>query len=311
MGDNPWCVMFAGQSVQERGMGAQLWKRAPSREVLELLKRSLGDDLEYLMTAMPDPELAKTYNAQRAIHAHHVANWVLYRRLRPETELRGAVGHSMGVVAALVAAEAMTVEDSGIFIRARAQAFSDVCAAFPEPQGMAAVSSEELDAALDEVKAFPGVALALHNTATKAVIGGAVKDLEAFAAKAAAEDWPLRIKLLKVEGPYHTSAFKPCREPLQAALERIRIQSPRVPVFMGTSGKKETEPSRIKELLVDQAESRELHLDAVRAAYADGCRDFLEVAYRPQPITWLRDQLTPDQAASITASAVSTEELSA
>ena len=64
--------MFAGQSVQEAGMGAELLKKPAARAVIERLKPSLGADLEALLTTTPDETLALTFNAQRAIHASHV-----------------------------------------------------------------------------------------------------------------------------------------------------------------------------------------------------------------------------------------------
>lgn len=301
-----YCVMFAGQSVQESGMCRDLWKRKAAREILERLKPSLGDDLEYVTTEMPDAELALTFNAQRAIHAHHLGHWFAYQAAKPGLELAGAVGHSMGVVAALVAAGALSVEESGAFIRARAQAFSDVCKTFAEPMGLAAVSTEDFQDVIDELESVPGVRLALHNTAGRGTLGGTLAALEAFAQKARDEDWPVKVKILRVEGPYHTEAFSPCREPLLKSAGALRLASPRVPVFMGTSGRKETDAGRIRELLAAQAYSPELHLAAVRAAYDDGCRSFLEVAYKPQPITWLSDQL---QDPDVTATAVKTEEL--
>lgn len=287
----PYCVMFAGQSVQEAGMCAELWKLEPAREILERLKPSLGADLESITTRMPDPELARTFNAQRAIHAHHLGHWFAYKAFHPELVLDGAVGHSMGIVAALVAAEALTVEDSGVFIRARAQAFSDVCKTFEAPMGLAAVSTDFLGDVLDRINGFPGVALALHNTIGRGVAGGKLSDLEAFARKAEAEGWPLKIRVLRVEGPYHTRAFLPCEASLKNALAGLDIRTPKVPVFMGTSGKRESDPETIRRLLREQAYSCELHMDAVWAAYDGGCRNFLETAHKPQPVTWIGDQL--------------------
>lgn len=286
-----WCVMFAGQSVQESGMGRELLRIPQAKAVVDRLKPGLGDDLETLLTDMPDPELALTYNAQRAIHASHLAHFFAYRALHPELELDGAIGHSMGVVAALVAAGALSIEDSGVFIRARARAFSDVCKTFPEPMGLAAASTDDFHDVVEAAAEVPGVSVALYNTISRGTIGGTVAALEAFQAKAAAEDWPVKVKILRVEGPYHTNAFAPCRPVLAAALERLEVRPPSVPVFMGTSGQAETEPARIKALLAEQADSTELHLSAVRAAYAAGCRRFLEAAYKPQPVTWLSDQL--------------------
>lgn len=288
------CALFAGQSVQEAGMGAELLKKPAARAVIERLKPTLGADLEALLTTVPDAELALTRNAQRAIHASHVAHWLAWRAAAPGAELAGAVGHSMGVVAALVAAEALTVEDSGAFIAARAEAFSACCASFSEPMGLAAVSAEDFADVAESVSEVPGVSVALWNTAGRGTLGGALAALEAYAAKAREEDWPVKVTVLRVEGPYHTTAFEAAKPALRAALEKVALRAPRVPVFMGTSGKAETDPARIKELLVEQATARELHLDAVRAAYAAGCREFVEVSFKPQPVGWLREQVPAD-----------------
>lgn len=287
----PYCLMFAGQSVQETGMCAALWKNAAARDILERLKPSLGADLEQLTVSMPEAELVKTFNAQRAIHAHHLGCWFAYKAAHPELTLDGAIGHSMGVVAALVAAGSLSVEDSGVFMRARAQAFSDVCKEFPEPMGMAAVSTENFQDVVDELASFLGVSVALFNTVGRGTLGGTMAALEGFQKKAQAEDWPLKLRLLKVEGPYHTAAFAPARAALEAAAATLSIKRPEVPVFMGTSGQAEIEPARIAELLAAQADSPELHLAAVRASYEHGCRKYLEIAHKPQPITWLKDQL--------------------
>lgn len=300
------CALFAGQSVQEAGMGVELLKNSAARAVIERLKPSLGADLEALLTTTPDAELALTYNAQRAIHASHVAHWLAYRAARPGLELDGAIGHSMGVVAALVAAEALSVEDSGRFIAARAKAFSDCCKAFSEPMGLAAASTDDFNDVVETAQEIPGVSVALWNTAGKGTLGGTVAALEAYAEKARAEDWPVKVKVLKVEGPYHTAAFEPARKVLAETVKTLGLKAPKVPVFMGTSGQAETDPARIRELLAGQTVACERHLDAVRAAHAAGCRNFVEVSFKPQPVTWLNDQL---EAGSYKATPVTTAEL--
>ncbi|OGR95000.1 MAG: hypothetical protein A2V88_09955 [Elusimicrobia bacterium RBG_16_66_12] len=306
------CVLFAGQSIQETGMGIELLKIASARAALERLKPFLGADLEELLTTAPEEALARTANSQRAIHASHVAHWLAYKAVHPGVRLDGAIGHSMGVVAALVAAEALSVEDSGRFIAARARAFAECCAGFGEPMGLAAVSAEDFNDVAESAAEVPGVSVALWNTVGRGTLGGTMAALEAYASKAASEDWPVKIKLLKVEGPYHTAAFEPAKAALREVLETIPVRAPQAPVFMGASGKAETDPGRIKELLVAQASARELHLQAVRAAYAAGCRDFLEVSFKPQPVTWLGEQLVDAEGAKlpgVNARAVTTAEL--
>ncbi len=300
------CALFAGQSVQEAGMGRELLRIPAAKAVVDRLKPSLGADLETLLTTMPDPELALTFNAQRAIHASHVAHWLAWRAKNPSVALDGAVGHSMGVVAALVAAEALTVEDSGVFIAARAKAFSDCCKGFAEPMGLAAASSDDFQDVVDSVGEVPGVSVALWNTITKGTLGGTAAALEAYAQKARDEDWPVKVKVLKVEGPYHTAAFAPARDVLKVVVKTLDLKAPKVPVFMGTSGEAETDPARIKELLAEQTVACERHLEAVRAAHAAGCRTFVEASFKPQPVTWLNDQL---EAGTYKAVPVTTGEL--
>ncbi len=304
--------MFAGQSVQESGMGRELLKIPASKEILLRLKPVLGEDLEYLLTEMPDSELALTFNAQRVIHAHHLGNWFAYQARHPDLSLNGAIGHSMGVVAALVAAESLSVEDSGLFIHARAKAFSNVCKTFSSPMGLASASADDFKDIVDEAGNFPGVSVALYNTKRRGVLGGTLADLEAFAQKAQSEDWPVRIKILKVEGPYHTTAFSPCRAYLEKVLSSITVKPPKVPVFMGTSGQAESDPEKIRHLLAAQADSSELHLQAVEAAYASGCRNFIEVAHKPQPVTWISEQLISEAGSlfnDVTTTAIKTEDL--
>lgn len=293
-------------------MCAKLWELPAAREILERLSPSLGADLAAITTSMPDSDLALTFNAQRAIHAHHLGNFFAYKAKHPGLRLDGAIGHSMGVAAALVAAGAMTVEDSGIFIRARAQAFSDACKGFAVPMGLAAVSTAYLPDFVEKIDSVPGVSLALHNTIGRGTAGGTMSDLEAFAAKAEAEGWPVKIKLLKVEGPYHTRAFASCEGVLAAVLKGIVIRVPEIPVFMGTSGKREEDPEEIKRLLARQPLALERHFEAVWAAYDHGCRNFLEIAYKPQPVTWIPDQLQNEDGGlmpGVTITAVQTAEI--
>jgi [acyl-carrier-protein] S-malonyltransferase len=289
-----------------------LWQIPAARDVLRRLEPVLGDDLEELTTRAAGEGLALNSNSQRAIHAHHLGHWFSYRALHPGARLDGAIGHSVGIAAALVAAGALSVEDSAIFVAERSRAFSEVCAGLSDPQGLAAVATENLDDLIEELPRFPGLALALRNSRGKGTVGGPIVQIERLAREARERGWPLRVVLLEVEGPYHTPVFASVGPRLARVLSRIVIDPPGVPVFMGTSGRGETDPERIRELLARQPSSPERHWDAVRAAYAHGCREFLEIASSPQPITWIPDQLVDEQGEplpGVTTRAVTTEEL--
>jgi [acyl-carrier-protein] S-malonyltransferase len=293
-------------------MCADLWTDPAAREILQRLTASLGDDLERLTTTMSDSELSSTFHAQRAIHAHHLGHYFAYRARQRTLTLSGAVGHSVGIAAALVACESISIEDSGRFISVRARLLRDICTDLRGREGLAAVSTDDFDGLIEEIDAFPGISLALRNSITKGAIGGPIASLEAFANKLAMEGWPARLTFLNVEGPFHTVAFSPAQEQLRRVLATIPIRPPAVPLFMGTSGCREHDPARIRQLLIDQLCSAERHFDAMRAAYRSGCRRFLEVAFQPQLIHWVSDQLVDETGTllpDVETTAVATSDL--
>jgi [acyl-carrier-protein] S-malonyltransferase len=206
-----------------------------------------------------------------------------------------------------VAAGSISVEDSGRFVRERARAFADVCAALPEPSGLAAVATESLADLEEELPAFRGLSIALENAPGKATVGGPIESLEELARVARREDWPVRVTLLKVAGPYHTPAFAPCGPRLAKLLAEIEVRPPKAPVFSGTTGRAETDPGSIRRFLAEQPYTKENHLAAIRAAWAAGCRRFLEAAAKPQPVTWVRDQLGDPESLEVVA--IRTEDL--
>jgi acyl transferase domain-containing protein len=233
--------------------------------------------------------LRKTFNAQRAIHVHHLGQWLAFQHYHPDIRVEAVIGHSMGIVAALVVAGALSPEDSGHFILERAKAFSEVCARLDEGCGLMAAQTEDLQDLIDELPRFPALELALYNSPGKGVIGGKIRDLVALMELAKAESWPVYFRLLKVEGPYHTQALHACEVRLQKVLKKISIKPPDIPIFMGTSGKLEQDPEKIRFLLAKQATSTEMHFQAVSEALRAGFHDYLEVAHYPQAIQWISE----------------------
>ncbi|MGZ3711658.1 MAG: hypothetical protein ACXVBE_07870 [Bdellovibrionota bacterium] len=137
---------------------------------------------------------------------------------------------------------------------------------------------------LEELHRVPGLELALHNSQGKGVLGGRLRDLNTLAEISKSEEWPVEFRLLKVEGPYHTSAFASCKVPWKEALNNVQSLPPKIPIFMGTSGQQEEDPERIRKLLYLQPFSTELFYQAVSKALESGFRRYLEVANAPQAI---------------------------
>ncbi|MCI0613883.1 hypothetical protein L0244_12935, partial [bacterium] len=124
------------------------------------------------------------------------------------------------------------------------------------------------------------------------------------------ESWPVYFRFLKVEGPYHTQTLQACEDRLENALQNISIEPPNIPVFMGTSGKLEQDPDRIKYLLMKQATSTEMHFQAVSQALQSGFQDFLEVAHYPQAIQWISEIALSAGYSDVTVTKVLTTDIS-
>ena len=284
-----YCLLFSGQAAQKHGMCSELWTMPSAREALDTLRPILGDDLEQITTQMSDDDLKKTFNAQRAIHTHHLGQWLAFQHYHPEIRVGAVVGHSMGVVAALVVSGAISVEDSGRFILERSKAFSEVCTQLHDEYGLMAAQTEDLQDLIDELPRIPNLELALYNSPGKGVVGGKVKDLIALMELAKSETWPVYFRMLKVEGPYHTQALQACEDRLGKMLRTISIEPPNIPIYMGTSGKLEQDPEKIRYLLAKQATSTEMHFQAVSQALQSGFHDYLEIAHYPQAIQWISE----------------------
>ena len=129
------------------------------------------------------------------------------RASHPNLELDGAIGHSMGVVAALVAAEALTVEDSGAFIAARARAFSTAAKHFPNLWASPPSRRTTSTTSSSPHPNSPTFRRALEHRRPRHARRhhGRSRGLRR---EGPSEDWPVKVKILKVEGPYHTAAFE-------------------------------------------------------------------------------------------------------
>ncbi|HUK19086.1 MAG TPA: beta-ketoacyl synthase N-terminal-like domain-containing protein, partial [Bryobacteraceae bacterium] len=187
------------------------------------------------------------------------------------------MGHSLGEYGALVAAGGMSFADALEAVSARGREMTRV--SMEDNGRMAAVFAPlgEIERLLKTARGY--VVIANINSEKQAVIGGASKAVEQ--AMEAFENAGYNVVALPVSHAFHTSIVAPASQPLRRVLERLRLQSPRVPIVANVDGAfYPTGPDAVPkmlDILARQIASPVQFVNGLQSLYAAGARVFVEV----------------------------------
>jgi len=311
--------IFPGQGSQSVGMGRDLAAAfTAAREVFQEVDETLRQKLSHLMFEGPGEELVLTENTQPALMAHSLA---VLRVLEKEggftLKQRAAVvaGHSLGEYSALAAAGAFSVADAARLLKLRGQTMQK---AVPAGQGaMAALLGAELalaqeicDAAAPVPESETGekqvIQPANDNGAGQVVVSGHREAVER-AVKIAGEKGVRRAMLLPVSAPFHCALMAPAADAMAEAFETTPPGMPVVPLIANVSAAKETDPARIREMLVQQVTTTVRWRECVQTMTALGVDSFVELG-AGKVLSGLIRRIAPD---ATTASAATPAEIEA
>ncbi|MFD4594736.1 type I polyketide synthase [Streptomyces rubiginosohelvolus] len=289
--------VFSGQSGQWPRMGVRLAERdSKVREELarwdEALARTGGPSLlETLSGPRCEEALRDTRFAQVAIVALQAA---LTERLRAWGVTPVAVvGHSVGEVAAAVAAGAITRDDAVAVLRARSRALHRHAAG----GAMVAVRapSHEVAAVLEDATAgdsrFAAVGIAAHNAPDVVVVAGPADLVHALRPELA----PWRPTDLDTDYAFHSPGLGgPVTAEVTAALGDLRPTGPaRTPIYSTTTGGLLHGSELDAAYWAANAAQPVLFASAVQRMLADGVTGFVEIGPHPALTPHLRRAL-PD-----------------
>lgn len=255
-------------------MGRDLVEASPAaKEVFERVDAALGGPaLSKLILEGPEAELTLTANAQPAILTMSIASLAAIREKYPNlSPPRFAAGHSLGEYSALVAADALALEDAVRLVRTRGQAMQE---AIPPGEGaMAAImvlEAARVDALCKETEAegVGVVSCANFNAPGQTVIAGTAKAVARVSERAAAEKG--KAVQLKVSAPFHCGLMAPAAKVVAAELDKVEVKPLAFPVVANVDAKPNSESSRVKELLVRQVDGAVLWDQAVRHMHLEG-----------------------------------------
>ncbi len=253
--------LFPGQGSQTAEMRDEVAAARP--DLLALACEAVGDD----PFARVDDG---TRFAQPAIYC---ASVVAFEQLRDAGATAGAAahaGHSLGEVAALVAAGALSAEDGLRLVATRGRLMQESGERAGGGSMLALLGRGAAERAL-AVAAASGLTVANDNAPNQVVLSGA-KDAFDVAAEAA-RDHGLRAVPLPVTGAFHSPAMAGARPALEAALAAIDFWPPAVTVVSSiTTGPFDDIRARLADALTMPVRWRETLL----ALRAQGIERFVE-----------------------------------
>ena len=246
--------VFPGQGAQAIGMGKELAEAYPAaRAVFEEVDEALGEPLSALIWDGDIDTLTLTQNAQPALMATSMA---AMRALDAEgvgiSQAAFVAGHSLGEYSALAAAGALSVTDAARLLRARGLAMQD---AVPVGVGaMAAILGLDLEAvrAVAEEAADADICQAANDNDPAQVVVSGHKDAVERAIEIAKAKGAKRAVLLPVSAPFHCALMQPAADAMAEALRDVDIKAPAAPVIANVIAAPESDPDRIRSLLVEQ-----------------------------------------------------------
>ncbi len=267
-------LLFAGQGAQVVGMGKDFASAFPAAKGwFDRANSALGYDLTSICFAGPEPELTKTENAQPGIFLVSWVAWELLKARVPGLKFEATAGLSLGEFTALTAAGAFTFEDGLSIVRQRGRFMQEACDV--TKGGMAAVIGLD-EAPTREVCAQAGVALANLNCPGQVVISGAADRIQQACELAKAKGARRALPLV-VAGAYHSPLMASAQPKLAATLATAQVSVPFVPVISNVTAQPHTEPTKIRELLVEQVTSSVRWEESMRYLLGQGFRTFIEL----------------------------------
>ncbi|HYA64969.1 MAG TPA: acyltransferase domain-containing protein, partial [Candidatus Sulfotelmatobacter sp.] len=225
--------------------------------------------------AKAEDDLRQTAITQPAVLATDLALTRLLAAYGIEPDM--TMGHSLGEYGALIAAGALPFADALEAVSARGREMTRFS---PADKGrMAAVFAplKEIEQILKTVNGY--VVIANINSEHQSVIGGASEAV--LQAAEALQKAGYDVSMLSVSHAFHTSIVAPASEPLRRVLERLHLESPRLPIIANTNG--EFYPTgtnvvpQMLDILAQQVASPVQFIKGLRTLYAAGARIFVEV----------------------------------
>ena len=272
-------VIFPGQGSQNVGMANEFYKK------FEIFKRNfkIADELlnfpiSNLILQGPSNKLNLTENTQPAIF---LVSYSIFQVLKNEFDIdlnkaKYFAGHSLGEYSALACSGVLSFEDTIKILKIRGRAMQD---AVPLGKGgMLAVLGSKLETIedlLNKKKDQIECYIANDNSNEQLVLSGGNKDIDKISSYLNSQ----KVKNIKlsVSAPFHCLLMKKATEIIENELNKIVFKKFNTPLISNVTAEEISDSKLIKNLLIQQIESKVRWRESINFMINRGVKNFIEI----------------------------------
>lgn len=268
-------IVFPGQGSQEPGMGRDLaehwsvamdlWKKAETLSGLPL--REIYWDTD-------ETAMAVTRNLQPALTVVNIGLWLF---AASRLSARTVAGHSLGELAALCAAEVLSVEATLELACLRGKLMDEAVNQDGRMAAILKLSQAQVEQVVADAVAGSGqeLRIANYNTPAQFVISGHAQAVDL--ACAAVKPVKGRALILPVSNAFHSPYMAEAGAELARYMDRLDWRDPKIPLYLNVTGKPEPDGVQLKRIMQQQMTSSVLWTQTIEQQYADGVHTFIEL----------------------------------
>ena len=272
-------VIFPGQGSQLVGMGKNFHnKYTLVQDLFKEADDTLGFSLSNLILNGPKENLDLTENTQPAIF---LISYSIFKLIKEEFNINlnkanFFAGHSLGEYSALASAGALSFSDTLKILKIRGKAMQS---SVPKGVGgMVAVLGSEIEVIenfINENKSKYECYIANDNSVGQIVLSGKIEDLE----KMMVDLKSAKIKNIKlpVSAPFHCKLMKNATLVMKEEIARLKFKETENILISNVTGKEIANTDELKNLLVQQIESRVRWRESVLLMINKGISQFIEI----------------------------------
>ena len=272
-------VIFPGQGSQVVGMGKEFYEKFDLvKNLFKKADEALNAPLSKIILEGPKDELDLTVNTQPAIF---LISYSIFQTIKQEFNIdlnkaKFFAGHSLGEYSALSCAGYIKFSDTIKILKVRGEAMQN---AVPKGiGGMVAIlgtSIKNIENMLEDNKDDFNIQIANDNSDSQIVVSGKLSDLDKFVEILKAQG--IKNIKLPVSAPFHCKLMNNATRVMEKEIKKLEFKNFENTLISNVTAKEIKDKDILKDLLVQQIESKVRWRESIKYMIDHGVDNFIEI----------------------------------